>query len=108
MSKSKSTYTPAHTDLLYDAKYEYYLVFDNDTGNNEDCRVYYSDLVFARSEKEAIEILALKHATDTAEFENNINRYKARRMDLIMGKPEDAFIINNSNGKRKHFLDIYE
>ncbi len=57
---------------------KYYLVFTSDNGNNEDCSVYYSSLVFAKDEDEAIDklIATSKHSLPK-------NRYEALEMDLI-------------------------
>ena len=74
------------------SKLSYWLVFTADTGNNEDCSVYYSDLVKASSKGNAIQIIM-----DREGISENINEdcesdespqplYEAKKMRVIKEK----------------------
>lgn len=56
---------------------KYYLVFYGDSGAREDCSVYYSTLILAKSRKEAIAKYVAHHP------EENSDRLDAERMELL-------------------------
>lgn len=81
-------YGPITDEKERPTKKSYWLVFDKDEGNREDCNTYYCEIMYCYTKQEALTIMAVK-------YDVSATRYEARKMKLRTINTMNKDFLNN-------------